>query len=58
MVFDADYRYLQVYAPVAGEFCCLEPMTAPTNALVTGDHPVVAAGSAFSAAFTATVSAG
>lgn len=54
--FDAGYPYLQVYAPAAGEFCCLEPMTAPTNALVTGDHPVVGPGATFCAAFTATVS--
>ena len=58
LAFDAGYRYLQVYAPGSGDFCCLEPMTAPTNALVTGDHPVVAAGGAFSAAFTATVRKG
>ncbi len=58
LAFDAGYRYLQVYAPGVGEFCCLEPMTAPTNALVTGDHPVVPAGGAFSAAFSATVRAG
>ena len=53
---DAGYPYLQIYAPAEGLFCCLEPMTAPTNALVTGDHPVVPAGEVFTATFTATVS--
>lgn len=52
---DPGYPYLQVYAPGGGAFCCLEPMTAPTNALVTGRHPMVAAGEAFTAGFTATV---
>lgn len=54
--FDRGYPYLQVYAPAEGEFCCLEPMTAPTNGLVTGNHPSVGPGAMFSAAFTATVS--
>lgn len=53
---DAGYPYLQIYAPGDGRFCCLEPMTAPTNALVTGDHRVVPAGEAFTATFVATVS--
>ena len=33
-------------------FCAIEPMTAPTNALVTGDSPTVRPGETFSAAFT------
>jgi Galactose mutarotase and related enzymes len=53
---DAGYPYLQIYAPAAGRFCCLEPMTAPTNALVTGDHRVVPAGESFTATFSARVS--
>ncbi len=53
--FDAGYPYLQVYAPAAAEFCCLEPMTAPTNGLVTGHHRSVRPGAMYSAAFTATV---
>jgi aldose 1-epimerase len=32
-------------------FACLEPMTAPTNALVAGDCPVVAPGGSFTARF-------
>ncbi len=32
------YPCAQVYAPRPGEFICFEPMTAPTNALRSGDH--------------------
>lgn len=52
---DASYPYFQVYSPRAASFCCVEPMTAPTNALVTGDHRTAPAGSTFAATFTATV---
>jgi len=55
VAFDAGYPFVQVFAPDARDFCCLEPMTAPTNALVTGDHPTVRAGASFTASFTATV---
>ncbi len=36
-------------------FCAVEPMTAPTDALVSGDHPALAPGATFAAGFTATV---
>ena len=52
---DAGYPFLQVYAPAGAAFCCIEPMTAPTNALVTGDHPVVVPGESFHATFVASV---
>jgi aldose 1-epimerase len=46
------YRYAQVYAPRGERFVCFEPMTAPTNALVSReDLPSVEPGSAFRAAF-------
>jgi aldose 1-epimerase len=32
------YHCAQVYAPRPGEFICFEPMTAPANALRSGDH--------------------
>jgi aldose 1-epimerase len=32
------YPCAQVYAPRSGEFICFEPMTAPANALRSGDH--------------------
>ena len=31
------YPVGQVYAPAAEQFICFEPMTAPTNALVSGE---------------------
>ena len=31
------YRYAQVYAPEGEDLICFEPMTAPTNALASGD---------------------
>ena len=34
--FLAGYRYAQVFAPKGKDFVALEPMTAPTNALVSG----------------------
>ena len=52
---DAGYPFLQVYAPSGATFCCVEPMTAPTNALVTGDHPLVVPGDTFRATFAASV---
>jgi len=47
----SGWRFLQIYSPRGAAFAAIEPMTAPTNALVTG-APVARAGSAFSAAFT------
>ncbi len=55
LTLDEHYPYAQVYAPPDSPYCCLEPMTAPTNALVTGDHPVVRAGESFTAGFTVRV---
>jgi aldose 1-epimerase len=49
--FGDGYPFAQVYAPPGAGFACLEPMTAPTNALVAGDHPVVAPGESFTARF-------
>ena len=34
--FEQGYPVAQVYAPEGEDFICFEPMTAPTNALVTG----------------------
>ncbi|MFL5859349.1 MAG: aldose 1-epimerase, partial [Solirubrobacteraceae bacterium] len=36
VTFDAGFGYAQVFAPEEQEFICFEPMTAPTNALVSG----------------------
>jgi aldose 1-epimerase len=37
MEFLSGYDHAQIYAPVSDDLIALEPMTAPTNALVTGD---------------------
>jgi aldose 1-epimerase len=37
LTFREGYPYAQVYAPRAGQFICFEPMTAPTNALRSGE---------------------
>jgi galactose mutarotase-like enzyme len=53
------YPYSQVYAPEGQHLICFEPMTAPTNALVSGDHlQVVQPGESFASAFGITVTAG
>jgi aldose 1-epimerase len=35
--FVRGYPYAQIYAPAGSDFVCFEPMTAPTNALNSGD---------------------
>jgi galactose mutarotase-like enzyme len=37
VVFEEGYPVAQVFAPEGKDFICFEPMTAPTNALVSGD---------------------
>ena len=51
VLFGDGYPFAQVYAPPGARFACLEPMTAPTNALVAGDYPVVRPGESFTARF-------
>jgi galactose mutarotase-like enzyme len=50
--FGPGYPFAQVYAPPGKRFVALEPMTAPTDALVSGSAPLVSPGDRFSAAFT------
>lgn len=46
------YRYAQVFAPAGKNYLALEPMTAPTNALISGQGlRLVAAGERFQASF-------
>lgn len=52
--FEEGYPFAQVYAPADQQFVCIEPMTAPTNALVTGKCPLVEPGDAFVARFSVT----
>jgi galactose mutarotase-like enzyme len=49
--FESGYDYAQVYAPERQALMCFEPMTAPTNALVDGEAPVIEPGESFTASF-------
>ncbi len=50
--FGEGYRYAQVFAPAAKDFVALEPMTAPTNALASGEGlPLVPPGGTYRASF-------
>jgi aldose 1-epimerase len=50
--FLEGYPHAQVFSPSGETFICFEPMTAPTNALVSGiDLPVVVPGEEFCATF-------
>jgi galactose mutarotase-like enzyme len=54
--FLEGYEYAQVYAPAGHDLIAYEPMTAPTNALASGDDlQVVRPGESYSAAFRITV---
>jgi aldose 1-epimerase len=58
IAFGAGFPVAQVFAPPGQDLVCFEPMTAPTNALRSGqDLPVVAAGEAASATFALRVDA-
>jgi galactose mutarotase-like enzyme len=57
VAFDGGYPYAQVYAPGDDDVIAFEPMTAPTNALVSGgtDLLLLAAGESHRASFSITV---
>jgi galactose mutarotase-like enzyme len=57
VAFDAGYPYAQVYAPGDDDVIALEPMTAPTNALVVGgsELPLARPGEGYRASFSVTV---
>jgi galactose mutarotase-like enzyme len=58
VTFAAGYRVAQVYAPLREDYVCFEPMTAPADALRTGDGlREVPPGEAFTAAWELAVSA-
>jgi aldose 1-epimerase len=57
--FLAGYPYAQVFSPAGQEFICFEPMTAPANALNSGDGlTVLEPGESYRAAFKVAVSRG
>jgi aldose 1-epimerase len=59
VTFLAGYPYAQVFAPAGQEFICFEPMTAPTNALNSGDGlTIVKPGASYRAAFRISLSGG
>ncbi|MBK9180419.1 MAG: aldose 1-epimerase [Acidimicrobiales bacterium] len=58
VTFDEGYPFAQVYAPEAGTYACIEPMTAPGNALVSGDCRLLPPGEEHRAVFTLAPSAG
>jgi aldose 1-epimerase len=59
VTFDRGYAYAQLFAPPAKDLICFEPMTAPTNALVSGDGlTVIAPGEEYRAAFSIAVADG
>lgn len=51
------YSHAQVWVPAGRPFAALEPMAAPTNALVDGTAPLVEPGDSFTAEFTITLGA-
>jgi galactose mutarotase-like enzyme len=54
--FDGHFPFAQVYSPPGAAFICFEPMTAPTNALRSGDAlPVVEPGETFAATWSIAV---
>ena len=51
VVGNPHFPYAQVWVPSGKRFAALEPMAAPTNALVTGNVHLVEPGDAFTATF-------
>lgn len=51
LVVGEGYRYAQVFTPPTADAVCLEPMTAPVNALVDGGCALVGPGASFTARF-------
>jgi aldose 1-epimerase len=57
LTFLRGYPCAQVFAPATGQFICFEPMTAPANALRSGEGlRLLAAGERFTASFEIAVS--
>ena len=59
VTFDRGFPFAQLYAPPGEDLLAWEPMTAPTNALVSGeDLTVIGTGESYSAAFSVSVAGG
>jgi galactose mutarotase-like enzyme len=55
--FVHGFSHAQIYTPTGQSFICFEPMTAPTNALISRDAlPIIAAGETFRGEFSITTS--
>ncbi|HEV8653032.1 MAG TPA: aldose 1-epimerase [Actinomycetes bacterium] len=52
--FEQGYPYAQVFVPPGAEFACLEPMTAPTDALTADACPLADPGAVFTTRFSIT----
>ena len=56
MAFERSFDVAVVYAPPDDDVICFEPMTAPTNALVSGERlALVAPGEEYNARFSISV---
>lgn len=55
VTYDRGYPFAQVYAPPGEEYVAIEPMTALTDALVTGQCPLIAPGDTYRARFTVSI---
>jgi galactose mutarotase-like enzyme len=57
VAFGPGFPFAQIYAPADDDVIAIEPMTAPTNALLVGDDELPSAepGTPFTAAFSVTV---
>jgi galactose mutarotase-like enzyme len=56
--YDRGYPFAQLYLPEGEPFAAIEPMTALTDALVTGGCPLVSPGDVFRARFTISITEG
>jgi aldose 1-epimerase len=52
VAFDAGYRFGQLWVPPGRRFCCIEPMTAPTNALLSDGYALATPDAPYSATYT------
>ncbi len=52
VTFDGGYPFAQMWVPPGMGFACIEPMTAPTNALLTDSYALATPGAPYAATFT------